>query len=130
MNCPQCFAPMSRAKATDFGEEYHYCRGCKKELSELSLQKNTLSDSSSHGPKSLREFQAISRCNRKPQASPRIVIIPDSDDDYSSILRNLGKNIIEILRSPTGTLPNAFPKQTNQDPGDMSLEDLKTLRGE
>lgn len=35
MNCPQCATEMVKAKATNFGEEYDYCRGCKMELSEL-----------------------------------------------------------------------------------------------
>lgn len=35
MNCPQCSNEMILAKATDFGAEYHYCRTCKKELSEM-----------------------------------------------------------------------------------------------
>lgn len=35
MNCPQCAMEMIKAKATNFGEEYDYCRTCKKELSEM-----------------------------------------------------------------------------------------------
>lgn len=35
MTCPQCNSEMVKAKATDFGQEYDYCRGCKKELSEM-----------------------------------------------------------------------------------------------
>lgn len=36
MNCPQCSNEMIKAKATDFGKEYFYCRTCKKELAEMS----------------------------------------------------------------------------------------------
>lgn len=35
MNCPVCTNPMIRTRATSYGEEYDYCRTCKKELSEL-----------------------------------------------------------------------------------------------
>ncbi len=35
MNCPNCKNQMVKAKATDFGEEYDYCRVCKKELKEM-----------------------------------------------------------------------------------------------
>lgn len=35
MNCPQCSTEMVKAKATSFGEEYDYCRTCKKEHKEL-----------------------------------------------------------------------------------------------
>ena len=35
MNCPKCNDSMVLAKATAFGDDYHYCRTCKKELSEL-----------------------------------------------------------------------------------------------
>jgi hypothetical protein len=35
MKCPQCSNDMIRTKATAFGEEYDYCRTCKKELKEL-----------------------------------------------------------------------------------------------
>lgn len=35
MNCPKCSNLMIVATASSFGEEYQYCRVCKKELSEL-----------------------------------------------------------------------------------------------
>lgn len=35
MYCPKCQDAMILTKATAFGEEYHYCRTCKKELKEL-----------------------------------------------------------------------------------------------
>lgn len=35
MQCPSCSNDMILTKATDFGEEYRYCRFCKKELAEL-----------------------------------------------------------------------------------------------
>lgn len=35
MKCPKCFDDMVLTRATNFGSEYHYCRICKKELSEL-----------------------------------------------------------------------------------------------
>lgn len=35
MNCPQCSNPMIVTRATAFGEDYHYCRACKKEAKEL-----------------------------------------------------------------------------------------------
>lgn len=35
MNCPNCNDSMVLTRATDFGDDYHYCRNCKKELSEL-----------------------------------------------------------------------------------------------
>lgn len=35
MNCPKCAGEMVQAQATNFGEKYHYCRACKKELKEL-----------------------------------------------------------------------------------------------
>ncbi len=38
MNCPTCAGEMVTAKATSFGEEYWYCRSCRKELSELSAK--------------------------------------------------------------------------------------------
>lgn len=38
MNCPKCSTTMIKAKATDFGEEYFYCRSCKKELSEINKE--------------------------------------------------------------------------------------------
>lgn len=40
MKCPQCNADMISAKATDFGEEYFYCKSCKKELKELLILQN------------------------------------------------------------------------------------------
>jgi hypothetical protein len=33
--CPQCGTQMIMARATDHGEEYPYCRACKKELKEM-----------------------------------------------------------------------------------------------
>ncbi len=36
MKCPQCKDVMVLAQATSFGEQYHYCRTCKKELSEMA----------------------------------------------------------------------------------------------
>lgn len=39
MNCPQCQTEMVKARATNFGEEYDYCRSCKKELKELQQAK-------------------------------------------------------------------------------------------
>ena len=41
MNCPVCLNLMIKAKATNFGEEYDYCRTCKKELSELGGKNQT-----------------------------------------------------------------------------------------
>lgn len=38
MNCPACNGLMIKARATNFGSEYDYCRTCKKELSELGSQ--------------------------------------------------------------------------------------------
>lgn len=35
MNCPSCSNLMILTRATAFGDEYHYCRTCKKELNEL-----------------------------------------------------------------------------------------------
>jgi hypothetical protein len=38
MNCPICKNEMVKARATNFGEDYDYCRTCKKELKELQAQ--------------------------------------------------------------------------------------------
>lgn len=35
MNCPACKNEMVMVRATDHGDEYPYCRTCKKELSEI-----------------------------------------------------------------------------------------------
>lgn len=35
MNCPQCKNEMVKARATNFGQDYDYCRVCKKEHSEM-----------------------------------------------------------------------------------------------
>lgn len=35
MNCPHCSDMMVEARASQFGEEYFYCRTCKKELAEI-----------------------------------------------------------------------------------------------
>lgn len=35
MKCPVCSGEMVKARATSFGEEYDYCRACKKELKEM-----------------------------------------------------------------------------------------------
>lgn len=35
MNCPKCSDSMVKARATTYGDEYFYCRNCKKELSEM-----------------------------------------------------------------------------------------------
>ncbi len=40
MTCPQCKNLMVKAKATNFGEEYDYCRTCKKELKEMAETNN------------------------------------------------------------------------------------------
>lgn len=37
MNCPICSTVMVLAQATSFGESYHYCRTCKKELAEIQI---------------------------------------------------------------------------------------------
>ncbi len=37
VKCPQCFGDLILTKATDHGEEYYYCRACKKELDEMKL---------------------------------------------------------------------------------------------
>src|SRR5271165_5521923 len=37
MNCPQCSNPMILTRATNFGDEYEYCRQCKKELKEMKI---------------------------------------------------------------------------------------------
>lgn len=36
MQCPTCGTAMVKARATNFGEEYDYCRVCKKEITEMS----------------------------------------------------------------------------------------------
>lgn len=36
MKCPICKTEIVKAKATDFGQEYDFCRVCKKELAEMS----------------------------------------------------------------------------------------------
>lgn len=33
--CPGCFGELIVTKATENGEEYYYCRKCKKELNEM-----------------------------------------------------------------------------------------------
>lgn len=38
MNCPKCNEQMVTARASSFGSEYYYCRGCKKELAELMVR--------------------------------------------------------------------------------------------
>lgn len=45
MTCPICFDDMVVAQATNFGAEYHYCRTCKKELSELVVLEQKPKDS-------------------------------------------------------------------------------------
>lgn len=35
MNCPKCSTEMVKARASNFGPEYDYCRTCKKELAEI-----------------------------------------------------------------------------------------------
>jgi hypothetical protein len=35
MNCPNCSVAMILTLATNFGQDYYYCRDCKKELAEL-----------------------------------------------------------------------------------------------
>lgn len=35
MDCPKCNDTMITAKATDFGDEYLYCRTCKQEFAEI-----------------------------------------------------------------------------------------------
>lgn len=35
MTCPQCSNVMVQARATNFGEQYWYCRSCKQELAEM-----------------------------------------------------------------------------------------------
>lgn len=39
MCCPQCSIEMIKARATNFGPEYDYCRICKKEYAELTPKK-------------------------------------------------------------------------------------------
>jgi formylmethanofuran dehydrogenase subunit D len=39
MNCPQCKNEMVKVRATNFGEDYNYCRVCKKEEKELISDK-------------------------------------------------------------------------------------------
>lgn len=36
LKCPQCSTEMIKARATNFGEEYDYCKVCKKELKEMA----------------------------------------------------------------------------------------------
>jgi DNA-directed RNA polymerase subunit M/transcription elongation factor TFIIS len=36
MDCPTCGKLMIRTRATTHGEEYNYCRKCKKELDEMA----------------------------------------------------------------------------------------------
>lgn len=36
MQCPTCGTAMVKARATNFGEEYDYCRVCKKEITEMA----------------------------------------------------------------------------------------------
>lgn len=38
MNCPKCNNTMILTRATSFGEEYQYCRSCKKELAEMQVE--------------------------------------------------------------------------------------------
>jgi hypothetical protein len=40
MNCPSCASQMVKARATAFGDEYSYCRVCKKELKEIRMALN------------------------------------------------------------------------------------------
>lgn len=37
MQCPKCSSDMVTARATNFGDDYWYCQGCKKELAELMV---------------------------------------------------------------------------------------------
>lgn len=50
MNCPNCLIPMAKARATSFGEEYDYCRQCKKELSEIVKLTSISSPTITPGP--------------------------------------------------------------------------------
>jgi hypothetical protein len=43
MDCPVCKTQMIKAQATQFGEEYDYCRVCKKELKELEKSEDPFS---------------------------------------------------------------------------------------
>lgn len=38
MTCPKCSNDMVTARATNFGDDYSYCRSCKKELAEITRE--------------------------------------------------------------------------------------------
>lgn len=38
MNCPDCKTSMIKTRATTHGDDYWYCRTCKKELSEIKTK--------------------------------------------------------------------------------------------
>ena len=44
MNCPICSNKMIKTKATAFGDEYDYCRTCKKELKEMQISSSKLNN--------------------------------------------------------------------------------------
>lgn len=52
MQCPKCAVEMVRATATQFGEEYDYCRPCGKELAEII--KSLLADTQRQFDESLK----------------------------------------------------------------------------
>ncbi len=37
MNCPDCATQMILTRASNFGDDYWYCRNCKKELAEIII---------------------------------------------------------------------------------------------
>lgn len=65
MNCPQCSQIMIEAQATNFGEKYQYCRGCKKELKELlRVAGETFDLSTHHKPAGLEAWLPLEKMRR------------------------------------------------------------------
>ena len=56
VTCPQCQGPMVKAKATVSGDEYDYCRTCKKEMKEMSKYSMTFAESQKYLDTSVIRF--------------------------------------------------------------------------
>lgn len=74
MNCPECNSPMIRAKATSFGEEYDYCRSCKKELSEIRFH---IKKRTGFIPPSTQEIYPVAQGLAAWLPTPKTIVYPN-----------------------------------------------------
>lgn len=90
MNCPNCKTGMVQAKATNFGDDYWYCRPCKKELAEIVvLEEHTTAavtlDKIENSPFKFLKWPVLPKATHRWSTNPTLLIHCEVCAVYKSI---------------------------------------------